>query len=192
MSTETPSPAGNAPQQVPQAPQAEPKKKGVVARILTSIVAFLVIGAGAYAFNYFTSDAAQTKAGDCASLTGSASSPEFETVKCDSDKANYSVGKVLQSAGDNCGGTYDEYVETARRGPDSKLCLVPNFAEGSCYEVDGSSDMGYPKADCNKTGAVKVTKVVKGSDDESACGELGAFAFPEPKITFCVEPVQGS
>ncbi|MEV0680932.1 hypothetical protein AB0I60_30895 [Actinosynnema sp. NPDC050436] len=200
MSTDAPAPTPNPnfppapPQQHPQQQEpAAPKKKSLVVRILTYVAGLVVAGLVIYGFNYFTSDAAQTKAGDCASLSGTRTKPEFKTVGCDAAEANYTVGKVLGSLSESCGGQYyDEYTETARRGPDSKLCLVPNLAEGKCYELDNSTNVGYPVVDCGKSGVAKLTNVVKGSDDESACGDGAPIAFSEPKITYCFAPAEAS
>ncbi|MFD0204752.1 MULTISPECIES: LppU/SCO3897 family protein [Saccharothrix] len=175
------------PQQIPPAP----KKKGVVARILTAIIGIAVAGVVVYGINYFTSDAAQSKAGDCASVTGTSSKPEFKNVDCGSAEANYTIGKVLGSTAESCPGEYyDEYTETARRGPDSKLCLVPNLAEGKCYDLDGGTQMGYPAVDCGKSGVLKLTKLVKDSVDEAACGDATPLTYPEPKTTFCFAPAE--
>ncbi|MBB5956554.1 hypothetical protein FHS29_003140 [Saccharothrix tamanrassetensis] len=195
MSTDAPAPNPNfppAPQQH-QEPEA-PKKKSLVVRILTAVAGLLVAGLVIYGFNYFTSDAAQSKAGECASLTGTSTKPDFKTVDCGSAEANYTIAKVLDSTSGKCDGQYyDQYTETARRGPDSKLCLIPTFKEGSCYELTSSTTtMGYPPVDCGKAEVLKLVKHVKGSDDESACGDGMALAFPEPKQAFCFEPVLNS
>ncbi|QTR05485.1 hypothetical protein J7S33_13290, partial [Saccharothrix algeriensis] len=178
----------------PPAPQqhqepAAPKKKSLPVRILSAVAGLIVAGLVVYGINYFTSDAAQSKAGDCASLTGTSTKPEFKTVDCGTAEANYSIAKVLGSTGESCGGTYDEYTETARRGPDSKLCLIPVFQEGSCYELNGDLNrMGRPAVDCGQSGALKLVKHVKDSDDETACEDNAPMAFPEPKQVFCFAP----
>jgi hypothetical protein len=172
-------------QQQPFQQQPEPKKKSVVVRILTAVVGIVVAGLVVYGINYFTSDVAQSKAGDCASLTGTTTKPEFKTVDCGAAEANYTVARVLGSTSESCGGTYDEYTETASRGPDTKLCLIPNMVEGNCYDLDNSSSMGYPKVDCGQTGAFKLVKQLKGVEDESQCGDNAPLAFPEPKLTLC-------
>jgi hypothetical protein len=178
------------PQQIPPAP----KKKGIVARILTAIIGIVVAGVVIYGINYFTSDAAQSKAGDCASLTGTTTKPDFKTVDCGAAEANYTIGKVLGSTSESCGTEgYDEYTETARRGPDSKLCLVPILAEGKCYDIDSTnSQMGYPAVDCGKSGVYKLVKLVKGSADESACADAAPLVYPEPKTTFCFAPAENA
>ncbi|GAB2988281.1 LppU/SCO3897 family protein [Saccharothrix stipae] len=175
----------NAPQaqQIPPAPK---KKRGVVATVVSVVVGLALFGAVGYGINYLTSDAAKSEAGQCASLTGTTSKPDFKTVDCGSTEANYTIGKVLGSTSESCGGYYDEYTETGR-GPDSKICLVPNMVEGSCYELEGNQ-MGYPVVDCAKSGAFKLVKQVKGSEDESACTDGAPLTFPEPKMTLCFAP----
>ncbi|WP_158848407.1 LppU/SCO3897 family protein [Saccharothrix deserti] len=178
----------NAPQAAQVPPEPPKKKKGVIARILTAIIGLVVAGVVIYGVNYFTSDAAQSKAGDCASLTGTTTKPEFKTVDCGSAEANYTIGKVLGGPGEACGGDgYDEYTETARRGPDSKLCLVPNLVEGSCYVLEGNQ-MGYPVVDCGTSSAFKLVKQVKGTADEALCTESAPLTYPEPKMTLCFAP----
>ncbi|CAL9648245.1 hypothetical protein SUDANB95_06507 [Actinosynnema sp. ALI-1.44] len=179
-------------QQVPMQQGPVKKKPNVLVRILTAVVGIAVAIGVTYGIGYFTSDAAQTKAGDCASLTGTTSKPEFKTVACGAAEANYTVAKVLGGTSESCGGQYyDEYTETARRGPDSKLCLIPIMAEGNCYELEGSS-MGYPKVDCSKSGAYKLTKKAEGVEDEAACTEGAPLTFPEPKLTLCFTPAENA
>lgn len=213
MSTDAPPPNPNFPPPPPQQPPFPPqgpmqqapmgqgpmplgpapkKKPNVVVRILTAVVGIAVAALVVYGINYFTSDAAQTKAGDCASLTGTTTKPEFKTVACGAAEANYTVAKVLGGTKESCGGQYyDEYTETARRGPDSKLCLIPIMAEGNCYQLEGSS-MGYPKVDCSKSGAYKLTKKAEGVEDEATCTEGAPLTFPEPKLTLCFTPAENA
>jgi hypothetical protein len=177
----------------PPPPPYQPKKRGVFARIGIYIVGLVVVGVGIFAFNYFTSDAAQAKAGDCANVTGTTSEPNFKTVACDSPEANYVIGKTLKTS-ESCPGkeSYDEYIETQRRGPSTKLCLMPKLEQGACYPDTKTNAMGYPKGTC-KAGEIKVSKVVTGKADEAACpsGETsGALTFPEPPTTYCIEAVQ--
>ncbi|GGS27499.1 MULTISPECIES: LppU/SCO3897 family protein [Actinokineospora] len=168
--------------ETPDQSSAPTKKPSVAKRILGFVVALVVAGGVAYAVNYFSSDAAQTKAGDCASVTGTTSAPEFSTVECTAPEANYTVGKVLSSTSESCGEGYDEYTETARRGPDSKLCLAPRLVAGECHQFSGSTTMGYPKVPCSTQGALKVTEVTAEAD----CAEGTPLAYPEPKVVYCL------
>jgi hypothetical protein len=165
--------------------QPQPKRRGRFPRWLITIIAIVVVGGGVYAFNYFTSDVAQAKVGDCAHVSGTKSKPDYKAVACDSADANYIVAKSLSSTSSSCGGTYDEYIESGGRGPSTKLCLMPNWAEGNCYNLNDEANMGYPKIDC-KPGTIKIVKIIKGSANESACPEgAGGFTFPEPPTTIC-------
>ncbi|MGW5049615.1 LppU/SCO3897 family protein [Actinokineospora sp. NPDC004072] len=168
--------------ETPGQPTTPGKKPSVAKRVLGFVVALVVAGGVAYAINYFGSDAAQTKAGDCASVTGTASSPDFSTVDCTAPEANYTVGKVLSSTSESCGGKYDEYTESNRRGPDSKLCLVPILFDGECHQLEGSS-MGYPKAPCTTPGAMKIAKI----QSEDDCPDGVVLDYPEPKTLYCLK-----
>ncbi|WP_433267815.1 LppU/SCO3897 family protein [Actinosynnema sp. CS-041913] len=193
MSTDAPAPTPNFPPAAPQQQEpAPPKKKSIVSRILTAVVGIIVAGLVVYGINYFTSDAAQSKAGDCASVTGTTTKPEFKTVDCGAAEANYDIAKVLNSTSESCGGNYDEYTETARRGPDSKLCLIPRVAEGACYDLENTANMGFPKVDCGKSGAFKLVKQLKDVEDEAACTDSAPLTFPEPKLTLCFAPAESA
>lgn len=185
MSTDMPASAPqyqNAPQAEPIPPA--PKKPSVMGRILRAVLGLVVAVAVVYGFNYFTSDAAQSKAGECASVTGTSTKPEFKVVECGAAEANYTIGKVLGSTTESCGGDYDEYTESARRGPDSKLCLVPKLAEGKCYD-SSSTTMGPSAIDCTKSGAIQVVKHLPGTADGTVCGDAQPMVIPEPKLTVC-------
>nr|WP_042196267.1 hypothetical protein [Kibdelosporangium sp. MJ126-NF4]CEL22502.1 SCH24.19c, hypothetical protein, len: 197 aa; unknown function, probable CDS suggested by positional base preference, GC frame analysis and amino acid composition. Contains proline/glutamine-rich region from residues 24-87 approx. and TTA (leucine) codon, possible target for bldA regulation, near N-terminus [Kibdelosporangium sp. MJ126-NF4]CTQ89358.1 SCH24.19c, hypothetical protein, len: 197 aa; unknown function, probable CDS sug len=187
-----PPPQGQQPGAFPPPPQAAPPRKKGIPKWVITIIVLVVLGGGFYAFNYFTDDAAQAKSGDCAKLSGTKTKPEYGSIDCGSADATHVVGKALSSTSDKCGSNYDEYTQTQRRGPDTKLCLMPKWNEGECRKDDPTS-ASYPKVDC--TGAtgdvVKVVKVVKGSDDEKQCPKETAPApFPEPKTLYCLGPVE--
>jgi hypothetical protein len=185
---QTPPPAQG---QWPQ-PGPAPKRKKGFPRWLISLIALVVVGGGVYAFNYFTSDVAQAKAGDCAHVTGTTAKPDYKAVPCDSADANYKVGKTLSSTSADCGSkNYDEFTQSARRGPDTKLCLMPNWIQGNCYEIDDSpanKNMGYPKIDCGKPNAVKIEKVVNKLDEGACAKETVPATWPEPPTTMCLAP----
>ncbi|MBC6446940.1 LppU/SCO3897 family protein [Actinokineospora xionganensis] len=187
MSTDTPAPAPYVPAEEPA-----PKKKSIGVKILSYIVGAIVVAGLVYGFNYFSSDAAQAKAGECASVTGTTAKPDFKVVDCGAAEANYTIGKVLGSTSEKCGGAYDEYTETARKGPDSKLCLVPNLVEGACYEDPTTSKaMGMAKTEC-KAGAIKVVKKADGVVDEKLCTDSAPLSYTEPKLTLCLTQVEAS
>ena len=178
MSTE---PVAPAPAQE-QAPA--PKKTSIGKRILTYVVGLVVAGAAIYAFNYFTSDVAQAKVGDCASVTGTSSSPDYKPVDCGAAEANYVVGKT-GGTNESCGNTYDEYTQTQRRGPKTKLCLAPLLAEGKCY-ADNVGGVGAKAVECTGAAAFKVTKVVKDAAAPQCAQGEEVQSFPEAKLHYCV------
>lgn len=167
----------------PMPPAAEaPKKPSVLKKILGIVVGLIVAAGVAYGINYFGSDAAQTKAGDCAAVTGTTSKPDYKTVECTAPEANYLVGKVLEGGSGSCGENYDQYSETQRRGPDSKLCLIPRLTDGECHQFSGNA-MGYPVVACSTSGAVKVTK----ANAESECAkDSEPLVYAEPKTVYCL------
>lgn len=168
----------------PAEQQPEPKKAGIGKRILTYIVGLIVVGGAFYAFNYFTSDVAQAKVGDCASVTGTSASPEYKQVDCAAAEANYTVGKsgALNEA---CPGKYDEYTQSQRRGPKTKLCLAPLLAEGKCYD-DNTAGIGAKVVECSGTAAFKVTKVVKDAAAPQCAQGEDPQSFPEAKLHYCL------
>ncbi|MFD5829189.1 hypothetical protein [Lentzea sp. NPDC060358] len=180
--TESASPAPSQ-QPAPAEQQPEQKKPSILKRILTYVVGLIVVAGAVYAFNYFTSDVAQAKVGDCASITGTSTSPEYKQVDCGAAEANYSVAKA-GGTGEVCGENYDEYTQTQRRGPKTKLCLAPIFAEGKCYS-ENTGGVGLKVAECTSSAVFKVTKAGKdGAAPQCAEGEL-ALAYPEVKLNYC-------
>jgi len=179
MSTESAAPA-TAPAEQP----APKKKAGIGKRILTYIVGLIVAGVAIYGFNYFTSDVAQAKVGDCASVTGTTSSPAYKVVDCTAADATYTIGKSL-SLNEACGNdAYSELTEGARRGPKTKLCIAPLYAEGKCYSASTTS-MDIKAVECAGAGVLKVTKVTKeAAAPQCAEGET-ALTYPEVKLNYC-------
>ena len=182
MSTESVAPA---PAEQP-AEQPTPKKKaGIGKRILTYIVGLIVAGVVFYGFNYFTSDVAQAKVGDCASITGTSTSPEYKAVDCAAAEANYTIAKSGGTS-ESCGDTYDEYTQTQRRGPKTKLCLAPLYVEGKCYG-ENTGGVGAKAVECGGGAeALKVTKVVKDTAAPSCAEGEQALTYPEVKLHYCV------
>ncbi|SHE78657.1 LppU/SCO3897 family protein [Streptoalloteichus hindustanus] len=177
-------PAPVAAQPAPPAPAPPARKKTNPLKIVVPVlVALLAIGGIAY--TYFN-DGASAKVGDCASVSGNAKDAKYQALDCGNDKATYKVAKVLENPSDSCpSGDYDTYTQTARRGKDFKLCLMPNLQEGSCYKV-GEDGKDITKVACGAEATIKISKVVRDKADEAACGDDKAFAYPEPATTFCL------
>ncbi|WP_394614148.1 hypothetical protein JNUCC0626_30325 [Lentzea sp. JNUCC 0626] len=178
--TESASPA-SAPE---PAKESAPKKSSIGKRILTYIVGLIVVGGAFYAFNYFSSDVAQAKVGDCAVVSGTSASPEYKPVDCASAEANYTIGKA-GSTSEVCETGYDEYTQTQRRGPKTKLCLAPIYAEGKCYG-DNVGGVGAKVVECTETAAFKVTKVVKDSAAPQCAEGEEARSYAAAKLQYCV------
>jgi hypothetical protein len=184
MSTELP-----APPQATQTQQPAPKKKKGLPKWLTGIIAAVVVAGGVLAYNYFTNDVAQAKAGDCAKVTGTESKPEYAAVACDAADVNVTVAKALSSTSESCNGEYLEFTTTSRRGPDAKLCLMPKWSEGECYNLEQRGPGMLAKIACGSPEALKIAKVVSGKADGAACGEgFAPLMFAEPATTYCLAP----
>ncbi|MEV6715115.1 hypothetical protein AB0M48_24125 [Lentzea sp. NPDC051208] len=177
--TESASPA-SAPE---PAQEPAPKKTSVGKRILTYVVVLIVVGGAFYAFNYFTNDAAQAKAGDCAVVSGTSTKPEYKPVDCGAAEANYTVGKAGGTS-EVCGEGYAEYTQSQRRGPKTKLCLAPLFSEGKCY-AENTGDVGAKAVECTASASFKVTKVAKDAAPQCAEG-ADPRSFPEAKLHYCI------
>ena len=150
-----------------------PKKSSIGKRILTYIVGLIVVGGAFYAFNYFSSDVAQAKVGDCAAITGTSTSPEYKQVDCGVAEANYTVAKA--------GGTSDACEETAttstrRRSAAARRrsCASRRFSPRASATAR-TAGIGLKAVECSGAGAMKVTKVVKEAaapqcaEGEQAC-----------------------
>lgn len=171
---------------VAPAPQPEPKKKSIGKKILGYIVALIVGGVVIYGFNYFTSDVAQAKPGDCAAISGTSTSPEYKPVECTAAEANFTVAKAGGTS-EVCPDNYAEYTQSQRRGPKTKLCLAPLYVEGKCYgeATGGATDKAV---ECTGTAKFKVTKVVKDAAAPQCPEGEEVRSFPEAKLNYCVAP----
>ncbi|MDX8051207.1 hypothetical protein SK571_17610 [Lentzea sp. BCCO 10_0798] len=161
-----------------------PKKSSIGKRILTYIVGLIVVGGAFYAFNYFSSDVAQAKVGDCAVVSGTSTSPEYKPVDCGAADANYTVGKAGGTS-EVCGKGYDEYTQSQRRGPKTKLCLAPLLSEGKCY-AENTGGVGAKAVECTESAAFKVTKVVKDTAAPQCVEGEEPQSFPEAKLHYCL------
>ncbi|MET9232308.1 hypothetical protein [Lentzea sp. NPDC003310] len=179
--TESASPA-SAPEPTKE---SAPKKASIGKRILTYIVGLIVVGGAFYAFNYFTSDVAQAKVGDCAVVSGPTTAPEYKVVDCGSADATYTIGKTL-AANESCANnSYAEISQKVKRGPSTRLCIAPLFAEGKCYD-EAATTMDVKAVDCSVSTAMKVTKVVKEAAAPQCAEGESAYTYPEVKLNYCV------
>jgi hypothetical protein len=189
-------PTGNAPvAPPPYEPETEPAPKtmriivfGVLVAIFGGIAAFVVV-------KVLNPPAPEYAAGDCVQVVeGGRFDAEVERVDCGAQTALYEVGVYLDSADEACpAGSYSEYRQSGGRQQEYKLCLMINAAEGDCLSVPMISAGEEKKVACASDEAnLRITKVVEGTADESACGAGAAEdarVYPQPKRTVCTGPV---
>ncbi|QUQ69509.1 LppU/SCO3897 family protein [Kutzneria sp. CA-103260] len=195
-------PLPGQPQPFPQAPMGTPPKKrrrllasigGAIGVIVVVLIVRVVIGLGVGTAVNSADDAHNTAVGDCASVTGTTTKPNYDKVDCGSGKENYIVGMVIKPS-ESCPdkGGYDEYYEDGTLN-NVKLCLAPVLADGKCYDLNSSGpDMGYSPQACSSTNFQ--VKVIKDKADKNACGDAaaGALAYDPLKLTYCLSQPSGS
>jgi len=177
--TESASPAS-----APEHTQEPAPKSSIGKRILTYIVGLIVVGGAFYAFNYFTSDVAQAKVGDCAVVSGPTSAPQYKVVDCASAEATYTIGQALGLNESCANDDYAQISESGRRGPKTKLCIAPLYAEGKCYAT-AAPTMDITAIDCSGAGAMKVSKVTKDATAPQCAEGQVAITYPEVKLGYC-------
>jgi hypothetical protein len=134
-------------------------------------------------------DIGDVQAGDCIALTGANTDVDFDTVDCSTaGSLNFIVADTLDSTSESCGGS--QYPQLTQSGGEAKLCLVPNFQQGSCYEVPISSLTGMKQVECGTGGGSQINSVVKvtlrvESTTVPDCAEPVTFDRPSP-LGFCL------
>ncbi|HTI25141.1 MAG TPA: hypothetical protein VL652_29395, partial [Kutzneria sp.] len=168
----------------------------VVGVIVVYIIIRVVLSLGVGTAVSSADDAHNTNVGDCASVTGTTSKPNYEKVDCGAGKENYIVGMVIK-ASDKCpdDGGYDTYYEEGTLN-NVKLCLAPILADGKCYNLVSASgtEMGYPAIACTDASAIQI-KVVKGKADHGACEDSDpkhSLVYDPLKLTYCMSQPSGS
>ncbi|MGW4212578.1 LppU/SCO3897 family protein [Lentzea sp. NPDC004789] len=178
-----------------------PSRTSRVVLTIAAVLGVLVLGTGASVmFHAFVKhgglQVADTttpygKAGDCVKLTGVSAYPKYEKVSCDAGVHNYTVGKVLGSKSEKCGEDHSAYTKFST--DDIRLCLIPVFVEGQCYDFSFVAvDPELKPKECGKYAAVRA-KVLANTVDKAACGESPALAlaYPEIKTTYCFTDTYG-
>jgi hypothetical protein len=167
-----------------------PRKKRTMSIVLAAIAALVVAGVVALVVQTISSDdIGDVEAGDCIAITGANTDVSFETVGCgDAGPLNFIVADTLDSASESCGGT--QYPELTQTRGEAKLCLVPNFQQGRCYEVPMSSLTGMKEVDCNSGSDSQINSVVKvtlrvESTTVPDCAEPVTYDKPTP-LGFCM------
>ncbi|WP_143690413.1 LppU/SCO3897 family protein [Williamsia sterculiae] len=78
----------------------------------------------------------KVQANDCVSVKGDNSNADVTKVDCQGDFSFTIAEKVGKN--DPCPG--EQYNRITAQGSDAKLCVVPNFRQGRCYQVPGDSN----------------------------------------------------
>ena len=123
--------------------------------------------------------------GDCVKITSvKDANADVAGISCGDKAAMFRVGKQLTNSDESCP---TEDYQKGGVGGDYKLCLVPNLREGECLTgLDAGPDK-LSRTDCGSKADLKVTKVVTGKVDETACGQTDfPMIYPEPATTFCL------
>lgn len=142
----------------------------------------------------FNSSPAGMSVGDCAKVTGTTSDPNATKTDCSDSAANYKVAKKLSDTSDSCpSDSYDTYTETGSHSSDTKLCLMLNAKEGDCFSHFTDQNAMTLKVSCSDSSAeIKITKVINGSANESACPNSSGISYPDPATTLCATKTSGT
>src|SRR5262249_51934569 len=105
--------------------------------VLIGVLAVVVVGVGAFATLHFvggaTAAAATEKAGDCVTVSRlDGDRADIANAGCDS--AMLKIGEVLADPGGKCPTGGDDYLAVVPRSGQARLCLLPNFVAGACYQ----------------------------------------------------------
>jgi hypothetical protein len=152
------------------------------------VLVLVIIGGIFVAVNVLSDDIGDLEAGDCVTVSGSNSDIDVGEVSCtDTATLNYFISTKQSSAGGVCGGDFAEVVEPGDSG--AKLCLVPNFQQGTCYSIPLQSLSGVKEVPCSAGGDSQINQVVKvlqrvDSTTVPDCPEPVTFDKPKP-LGFC-------
>ncbi|GAA3848024.1 hypothetical protein GCM10022243_12650 [Saccharothrix violaceirubra] len=178
----------------PETPARAGGGGGTLKKVLIAVVALIVVVGAVFAVRQL-SGPGRAEAGDCVSVgeVNDDNVAKVDVLGCDDQKAAYKVGKALAGAEASCPeeglGSYHEVVADASDAADrAKLCLLPNVSAGNCYKANDLGD--YVKSECTGMETFRVTKVVEGSTTTETCEDGSGMSFPEPAVTFCLEPVE--
>lgn len=173
------------------APERRSGRGKRIALWLVTIVGLLAVGFGvlvALQINDSVSKDEAIQAGQCVTVTGfGTAAADLVLTPCADPAANYTVGVRLKGGSATCPkGGYAVFQQTARIGGDFTLCLVPNWAEGSCYL---NTDESTSKIDCaagKGKDRIKIYRVYTGTSDDRKCSKGGfVAAFSQPPTVYC-------
>lgn len=154
--------------------------------VLAPVAAVALVGAAAACSSGDDAGTGKPVAGACVDVTDNAAGKMTASVlDCGSAQADYRIVKAgdapQECAADNAG-----FTGTVA-GAAANLCLVPNFAQGSCYADAGKRPA--KQVDCTAAEATfKVVKRIDGQADEMLCGaDATQFrTIADPKATLCL------
>ncbi|MFC4852069.1 LppU/SCO3897 family protein [Actinophytocola glycyrrhizae] len=161
---------------------------GVLVLVFGGIAAFVVV-------KLLNPPAPAYSAGDCVQVVeGGRYDAAVEKVGCAEEAALYEVGVYLDDPDEECSSdAYSSYKQTGGNQQEYKLCLMINAAEGDCLRVPTIAMGEEKKVACTSEEANrKVTRVIEGTADQSACdpeSAQDARVYPNPKRTVCIGPV---
>lgn len=175
----------------PAPPSAGPAKPSGKKRLISGLIALVVVAGGIGAYFIFGRDSASSaEAGDCIKVnSASATSADVEKIDCNDQIAVFKVAKKLDNDTDQCPtNDYEKYTQSGGRGSDFALCLMLNAKEGECL-ADFDTPDKRARVACGANAQVKVAKLVNGSADDGACEpDSVPLVYPEPATTFCLIP----
>lgn len=182
---------GFGPQQAPQPgqfpqPVKAKSKTSPKAKIIIAVVVLAIGGLIAYGVIQGQKDAGRAEVGECVKVTSADENDAgAEKIDCNDQAAAFKVAAKFDSGGASCPeGDYLEYYQPGSDG--FKVCLTFNVKEGECLSNFKDAEKAA-KVACTETSELKISKVVPGQNDDSACGENDTYAFvySEPKQTIC-------
>ncbi|WP_446224264.1 LppU/SCO3897 family protein [Nocardia sp. IBHARD005] len=166
-----------------------PEKRLLARIVLGPVAAMALVGAVVSCSSDDSSSAGAVAVGSCVEVSDNAADAMKATVgDCSSAKSSYRIAQLGTADCTAGNATFNGTVGDAK----NTLCLVPNFAEGSCY-ADAGTRPAESVACTAPEASFKVVKRIDGETDELLCG-VDATQFrtvPEPKTTFCMAKPQG-
>ncbi|GGP57894.1 LppU/SCO3897 family protein [Saccharothrix coeruleofusca] len=165
-----------------------PDKRRRATKLGIVVASVVVVAIGAM---FFFISRTSPGVGDCAEPR-SKSRDDYDLVKvdCAAPKAAYKVGYSETSVNPRCPDG-DYFADTGRSGRKStrklRKCFMLNVNEGECLKLDTyRAAKLYSKVACGPS-VEKVTKVVRGKADATACAAPATpRVYSEPATTVCL------
>lgn len=161
-----------------------------VKQILSTTVAFGVLGLVGCSVVQDSQIVEALEEGNCLVVTGDADDASYKTSDCDDEsRLTYYVGEVIEDGGVCADESAIEFSVNApsnrgsSEGGTQVACLVPQFFADTCY-VETNDVMELAPGDCAEA-AFKVTTVTDESGSECAEGE-DPISFTVPARTYCI------